>query len=46
MKQLLARISLLATIILKVIPAILDALEAFEKHGETLNPKSRAKGDS
>ena len=46
MKQLLARISLVATILLKVIPAILEVLDAFEKHGKTATPTKSAKGAS
>jgi len=46
MKQLLSRISLVATILLKVIPAILEVLAAFEKHGKTPNPTKDAKGVS
>ena len=46
MKSMLSRVALIATIVLKVIPAILEALAAFEKHSETVTPKRGAKSDS
>lgn len=46
MKSLLTRVALIATIVLKVIPAILEALAAFEKHAETQTPKQGAKGSN
>lgn len=44
MKSLLSRIALIATIVLKVIPAILEALQAFEKYGTETKPKKDEKG--
>lgn len=46
MKQVLAKLALVATIILKVVPALLEALDAFEKAQPTPKPIRGAKGDS
>lgn len=45
MRNLLRNLSLLATIVLEVIPAILKALDAFEKHKKK-EPLAHVKKDS
>lgn len=46
MKQLLAKFALVATIVLKVVPALLEALDAFEKAQTTSTASRAAKGNS
>lgn len=43
MKTILTKIALVATIVLKVIPAILEAINAMEKHNKELEKSTTAK---
>lgn len=43
MRSILTKIALIATIVLKVIPAILEALNALEKHNKELEKSAPAK---